>query len=258
METDLIQFGICPNCGSTEYMEDYPVTGKRICTQCGHENVKIKLKVVGIEQEISNLCPSCGKEREENETIVEEDDIIVFRCNKCEELDGYMLFDFSAYEPEFDDRAYNSLSVKIAEQEGRKGKRITLPMKASRLKEFKKSLGKKEKGSIEKCKKQLRRLLNEKTQEMNASGISTETINSARRKVVDYLKGKPVTHRQLTSLLVAAIYEASHEDLIGVGGFKRIGEKVSERQLEKIFEVKRKTMRKWRKRLPRRINKFYL
>jgi len=93
---------------------------------------------------------------------------------------------------------------------------------------------------------------------MNASGISTETINSARRKVICYLEGKPVTHRQLTSLLVAAVYETSHEELIGVGGFKRVGEKVSERQLEKIFEVTRKTMRKWRKRLPHREGSFYL
>jgi len=133
-----------------------------------------------------------------------------------------------------------------------------LPIKASRLKEFERSLRKKERDPSEKCKKQLQRLLNEKTREMNVAGISTETINSARRKAVDYLEGKPVTRRQLISLLVAAIYEASHEELIGVGGFKRVGEKVSERQLEKIFEVTRKTMRKWRKRLPHREGSFYL
>jgi hypothetical protein len=161
-------------------------------------------------------------------------------------------------ESEILDVMYDPLSVKIAKQEGRKAKKIKLPIKASRLAEFRKSLRKREKDPIEKCKEQLQRFIVEKTGEMNAAGISTETINSSRRKVADYLKGKPVTHRQLTSLLAAAIYEASHEELVGVGSFRRVGEKISERQLEKIFGVTRKTIRKWRKRLSRRINNFYL
>jgi len=100
-------------------------------------------------------------------------------------------------------------------------------------------------------------LIREKLGQMNAAGISIETINSARRKVIDYLE-KPLSHKQLTTLLAAAIYEASREELIGFGGVKPVGEQVSERLLEKIFGVTRKTMRKWRKSLPRRIKKFYL
>ncbi|MFX0117173.1 MAG: hypothetical protein ACFFB3_21690, partial [Candidatus Hodarchaeota archaeon] len=108
------------------------------------------------------------------------------------------------------------------------------------------------------CRKQLNVLVREKMGDMNAAGISIETVNSARRKVVDCLEDKSMTRKQLMNLLVAAIYEASHEELVGVGGFRRVGEKFSERQLEKIFGVTRKTTRKWRKRLPNRINNFYL
>lgn len=57
MKTDPIESGICLNCGSTEYIEDYPVKGKRICVKCGHENVKMELKVVetGKEMHACNL-----------------------------------------------------------------------------------------------------------------------------------------------------------------------------------------------------------
>jgi transcription elongation factor Elf1 len=251
MKTDSIEFRICPNCGSTDCIEDYPDKGKQICVKCGHKSVKIKLKVVETEREISDQCPFCGKEGEEDETLLETDNMIVFRCKKCGKLDGYKFPDVVEYDPEFG-RVYDSLSVKIAKQEGKS------IYSARRAKEFEKSLRKKEKDAVEKCKKRLNLLVHKKIREMNAAGISTETINSARRKVVDYLEGKPVTHKQLTSLLAAAIYEASHEDLIGVSGFKRIGEKVSHRQLEKIFGVTRKTIRKWRNYVPRRTDSFYL
>lgn len=92
MKTDLIEFGICPCCGSTEYIEDYPAKGKRVCIQCGHENVGIELKVVEKWEEILDNCPFCGNDGEEDDTLFEKDDLVIFKCKKCERLDGYKFF----------------------------------------------------------------------------------------------------------------------------------------------------------------------
>jgi len=246
MKTDPIEFGVCPNCGSTEYMEDYPVKGKRVCIQCGHENVEIELKIVETWQGILDNCPFCGKEGEEDDTLFEKYDIVIFRCKKCGKLDGYKFFDSFGVGLEFDDRSYDPLLVKITEQEGRRSKKIVLPIKASRLREFAKALRKREKPPLEKCKKQLSLLIYERSQEMKAAGISYETIGNARWKTQSFLKNEgPLTNKQLRSIFPAALYLVQNSDLICHG--KVLGKKVTERELERIFDVTRKTIRKWKR-----------
>jgi len=245
--SDSINTSFCTSCGSTEYLENYPVEGKQICLECGKEITEIKLTVVLESRSESDCCPFCEKEREITEFLLETEGIMVYKCKNCEKLTGYKPPDL----PDLFDYGSDSLSEKIAKQEG---KFVYSPSKS---KELKRALRKNEKAPIELCKRQLNALIREKLGQMNAAGISIETINSARRKVIDYLE-KPLSHKQLTILLAAAIYEASREELIGFGGVKPVGEQVSERLLEKIFGVTRKTIRKWRKSLPRRIKKFYL
>jgi len=248
-----VEFRICPNCGSTGYMEGYPVTGKRTCTKCGHENTKIKLKVIKTEREIMDQCPFCGKEGEEDDTLFENDDTVIFKCKKCGKLDGYIyvFLDFPEYPDEISDRSYATLSVEIAKQEGK----FINP--ASKYQEFEKRLRKKEKSPIEKCKKQLRLLIYDENQEMKTAGLSYKTIGSARRKVYSFLESEgPLTNKQLKSIFPAALLLVQNSDPINFG--RILGKKVTERQLEGIFGVTRKTIRKWRKRLSRRINNFYL
>ncbi|MGA3288753.1 MAG: hypothetical protein ABSD42_00740 [Candidatus Bathyarchaeia archaeon] len=37
MSEKSLEFKLCPSCGSTEYIENYPAPGVSICEECGHE-----------------------------------------------------------------------------------------------------------------------------------------------------------------------------------------------------------------------------
>ena len=145
LKSDPIEFVICPNCSSSGYIEDSPALGKQGCAECGHESEKIRLKIIDDEKEISDTCPFCGKEGEEDDTLYEDDDILVFKCKKCGKLDGYTF----AFFPEFDggfEGTYDSFSITIANQEGK----YVHPV--SKYREFEKALRKKEKAMLEKEK----------------------------------------------------------------------------------------------------------
>lgn len=117
---------------------------------------------------------------------------------------------------------------------------------ASRLKEFEKALRKKEEDPIEKCKKQLHLLIQDKLRDLNAAGISFETIRSTRWRVNYFLeKEGPATNKQLRSIFAAALYLKQQSEQTRYG--KTMGKKVGERRLKEIFNVTRKTIRKWKK-----------
>ena len=65
MITTMNEFTLCPHCGSTEYLENYPAPGISACTKCGHEVTKIPLKEMSEEEILKQNCPFCGKEGEE-------------------------------------------------------------------------------------------------------------------------------------------------------------------------------------------------
>jgi len=241
MKIDAIEFRICPNCGSTDCIEDYPVKGKRLCVKCGHESVRMELKIVGAGQQILDNCPFCGKEGEEDDTLFEKDGIVVFRCKKCGKLDGYKFPDFLEYDPTFG-RGHDSLSVKIAKQEGK------FIHTASKYREFAEALRKKENFPVEKCKKQLLFIIQEKKQKMKVAGVSYVTIGRAKSEAQSFIERKgPLTNKKLKSLFPAALLLVQSFDLIRFG--KTSGKKVTERQLETMFNVTRKTIRRWKKTL---------
>lgn len=135
---------------------------------------------------------------------------------------------------------YDSLSTKIAKQEGR------FIYSAPRAKEFIKTLRKKERHPIEKCKKQLNLLVHSEIREMNEIGINYEAIRSAGWKVQSFLESEDLlTNKQLRSIFPAALCLVQNSDLIRHG--KILGHKVTESQLERIFDVTRKTIRKWKR-----------
>lgn len=240
-----MDFEICPKCGSIDLIEDYPVASKGICLKCGHESIRMKLKTIYEEQQILDNCPFCGKEGEEDDTLFEKDNILIFKCKKCGRLDGYRFVDFGdPYSDVPGEYSYAPFSVEIARQEGR------FIYSAAKYQEFAKALRKKEKEMqpIEKCKQQLYFLINCKTCEMKEAGISSETINIVRWEVRGFLERKgPVTRKQLRSIFAAALSLIQRTDQILYKRF--LGKKVADGQLEKIFNVTRKTIRKWRKTL---------
>ena len=237
LKSDSIEFVICPSCGSSGYIEDYPALGKQVCAECGHESEKIRLKIIAEEMEISDTCPFCGKEGDADDTLFEEDDILVFKCKKCGKLDGYKFSDF----PEFDcgfEGTYDSLSIEIAKKEGKH------VHPASKYREFEKALRKRENDPIEKSKKQLDYLIYSISQELSAAGIDRKVINRANCKVCLFIERKgPQTNKKLRSLFPAALLSIP-------------GHRVTERQLEKILGVTRKTIRKWKQILQKEPQKL--
>jgi hypothetical protein len=166
------------------------------------------------------------------------------KCKECGKFEGYKFpdSDFVGYYDAPTDNSYGPLTVKIAEQEGRH------IYSASKYQEFAKTLRarERERRPIEKCKKQLNSLINSKTREMNDTGISSETIKILREEVEGLLEMKgPVTRKQLSSILAATLSLIQKSDQIYYR--KTLGKKVTDQQLEKIFDVTRKTIRKWRR-----------
>ena len=119
MTADLTNLIICPDCGSTEYMENYPAVGKKLCIECGHESVEIKLKTIGSPYELLKECPFCGKEREKGAPLHEDEFTIVYKCKKCGKLAGYcdLGFPFAGYAAH--QGAYTHLACEIAKCEGK-------------------------------------------------------------------------------------------------------------------------------------------
>ncbi len=89
-------------------------------------------------------------------------------------------------------------------------------------------------------------LIQDKLRDLNAAGISFETIRSTRWRVNYFLeKEGPATNKQLRSIFAAALYLEQQSEQTRYG--KTMGKKVGERRLKEIFNVTRKTIRKWKK-----------
>ena len=243
MITTLNEFTLCPHCGSIEYLENYPTPGISSCTKCGHEIVKIPLKELPENDIDSQSCPFCGKESEQIETLYEDDFVLVFKCKNCKKLEGYRNDPDSKYNLEdgLDESYFSGKDVAIARKEGK----YTLDtLSASKRAEIVKALKEKEKNPKEKCKQQLHKLLREKNHPLKVMGITKQTITGASDKAQFYIeKTGALTEKQLLSLICGSItYE---EDV----QFRRrdINKRhATERNLAELFNVDRKTVRKWK------------
>lgn len=248
MTTDVIE--ICPNCGSTVSITDYPELGRNVCGYCSQETVLIKLILKGLKEGVPENCSHCGENMEDEDILFEEfygeivhNQTVVVKCKKCENLSGYRVFEFSDYNyDEYDDRSYDSLSVKIAEQEGK-------PIySASAVKRFQRKLRKQEQSlaPLRKCIEQFDVLIKNSSLQLNEAGISFETIRFVCLELQNFLKKEGLfTRKQQRSIFAAALSLIQKaEQMIYRRTIKR---SVPDYQLEAIFKVTRKTIRKWRK-----------
>jgi len=239
LKHDTVEFIICSNCSSREYIENYPAVGKQICTKCGHESEKINLKIIEDPNEILDECPFCGKEGEGDNTFFEDDEILIFKCKKCGKLDGYRFIDISDFDYDSDDM-HDSFSIKIAKNEGK------FIHSASKCKELEKALRKKENDPVEKCHKRLNYLTYSILQQLSAKDIDRKIINSALNEAHSFIERHgPQTDKKLKCLFSAALLCASENSF-------------TERQLEKEFGVTRKTIRKWKEILQNELKKEQL
>jgi len=243
-------FKLCSSCGSTKYIENYPAVGVSICEECGHEVASVVLKVISEAEEEALLsrsnCPFCGAEIPAgDENVLFSDDsflgggLIVFKCSACGKLDGYRILpDAFAFDDEANAEGFNRKAVAIAKTEG------SSIYSSSASKKIVKALKEKEKDPEEICRKLFQRIAKEKGIKLLELGVDPATIDLATWRVERYMDlNGPLSEKQLGCLFPAEIALVQVE-LINGGKFK--GKKVTEREMQEIFDVDRKTVRKWK------------
>lgn len=237
-----IDFALCPVCNEEKHFIPYS-NGQKICPKCKNELIVIKLGIVDPEDEIPDNCPFCGKEGEEDDTVYEKYDVIIFKCKKCGRLDGYK-YDFEddfSYGFELDDALYPKKTIKIAEKEGKP------IMSASAARKNTMEIKKNSKNPKQKCQDQLTDLIREKRKSLEEAKVDQEVLRNAIAQTRYSIQTKgPYTEKQLKILLPAAILRAQ-DNLLLKG--KILENEATERQMMAIFGTDRKTIRKWKKSL---------
>ena len=243
MQMNLSKFTLCPECGSTERLENYPSSGVSVCGKCGHRAITISLTEMREDKVYDQVCSFCGAEGEDDDTLFENESVVVFKCKKCGTIDGY----FITEEPLDRDRPgdepydlnFSREAIEIAQSEG-----TANVFSASKYQEISRALKKKEKDPKEQNKRQLWQLEKEKTPLLRKVEIMEDTIKMAASEVQSYLSAKEaVTLKQLTILFAASILVSEELQLrrkdLPLGH-------ATERNLSEIFNVDRKTIRKWK------------
>lgn len=254
MITSLTKLSICPNCGSTQYLADYPAVGQKTCTKCSHPSTDVELKPLKNSDDPLENCPFCGKEGGDDDTLFENNHVLIYKCKQCGKLDGYKFLDDEEetdWDPEeLNDEDRNPLQVKIARKEGH----FILP--ASKYKEIAKALQQKEKNPKEKCKRQLHQLVRQNNEALKTAGVSPKLIEDATYHVERYINEKgELTEKQLKNLFCASIY-VFHDAMIRSGRITATN--LTERSLHEIFDVDRKTIRKWKNIVKERLSPLKL
>jgi Zn ribbon nucleic-acid-binding protein len=240
--TELTKVAICPKCGSADYLEDYPTLGKRTCGDCGHEIADITLKPVLGFNGIPKSCPSCGPSSKRKDIAYDFDEYVqVLKCQQCGKLEGYKIINIYDTTHQVYDKQHSGLTVKIAENEGK-------PILSTQVnRKIAAALKKSVNSPKGKCQMWLTTMIKQMSKTLERIKIDalilSRATNQARREIQ---RNGPLTEKQLQILYPAALLEAQ-ETLLILG--EVASKAATERQLEKIFNVDRKTLRKWKKRL---------
>ncbi|TRZ53848.1 MAG: hypothetical protein D4S01_00555 [Dehalococcoidia bacterium] len=217
------------------------------------ENATMIINTILDFDDVPESCSKCNGSLEEiysrPERLVgmNDYDLVVLKCKNCSSFHSFWIepytFDDTFITPTKDDMKGRILEPPQWEDRGKpewgEGKQPKFSKNIAKI--YEKTVI-----QLEDIDKVLASLIQNKQPELYKAGLSNETILAARNKMVDYLKSNSVTRKQLTGLFAAAIYGASHEEYIGVEGYRRGGEKIGEHQLEKLFGITRKTIRRWR------------
>ena len=163
MEDNSIQLILCPLCGSTDYLENYPVEGASTCTDCGHEVTSVSLnEIQGEIEDVSSICTSCGKDNEAEKPIFEKYNKYVYKCTLCGKLEGYLMIPPTFGDNErINDNDFDGLSVTIAKTEGQ----LIYPGYSS-----------KKEPNATGCIKEFETLINEKKEILMNMGVDFKTI----------------------------------------------------------------------------------
>jgi hypothetical protein len=191
---------------------------------------------------IQQPCPFCGKEGEEDDTLLDEKNILVYKCKRCGKLDGYSiaLGPPDGIGPAPRQHSTNPQKkqkpVSLYKLEGYKP--VYSAEDAERLAKL---LKKAENDPKEKCKRLLRQWVKQKVGVIEKMGVPSQTIEIARRKVEFFIdKNGRQTNKRLVSIFLTSIYIVHN---------KESSQKITERTIQKSFGIDRKTLRKWKRTL---------
>jgi transposase-like protein len=208
------------------------------------ENIDIIIETVRETSEAPENCPHCHHELTELYSRpveflenCDDYDLIVLKCQNCSRVTAFYVEPFtwadSLLTPRNDDEYVRGRVVKphrwkyVGKPEWGEGEKPLIPKRCSEA--YKKAIS-----QSKSPHSKLDRLIQAKLRQMYQEGLNIETINFARNKVMKQLKNSSPTCKQLTTLFAAEIYNSAQDQ-------------ISERRLEKIFGISRKTIRKWSK-----------
>jgi len=206
------------------------------------ETVDMKIETLNDYDTVPNHCPTCDCEMDEiycRSEKTESDpvfDLIVYRCPECKAAYACWIEDSYA-DPWFDLAGENENPTTNTYPLGKNNEQKTSKKCIARYLE---SIS-----THDRRNRELDRLIQKKLPTLYATGLSLTTIDFARRTVIDYSKNHNSSSKSLAKLLAAAIYIKANSTTTNGGLWKHKGEGISERRLEEIFGVSRKTIRKW-------------
>lgn len=203
--------------------------------------MNFKVETINTPEQITDDCDRCEQEldelywRNEHSKNCPPFDLVVLKCPQCKAVRAYFIDDSndSYMGNEWDDTSpMNDHSYPRM-----KNPKKALPRKCA-------SVYSKAVSTQENKNKELNKLIQNKLQELYKIGLSIATVNFAKSMICRYIKANTTT-KQLNTLLAAAIYAKANSVTTDGGLWKHKGEGATERQLEEIFGVSRKTIRKW-------------
>lgn len=217
------------------------------------EKVDMTIKTLSEEEEIPDNCPKCKHELtdvysrpEEQLQCINAFDLIVLKCQECNQLYAFWVMSESpddTFTEEIKDEHVVEGRIIETGQMGRRNRSV-FPKKFIEA-------YKKETSNPNNVNERLNQLVNTKLSALHKAGIGLDTINYARNKVISYLRNENPHEKNLTTLLAAAIYVTANGVTTHSESWQHRGEGISERKLEEIFGVTRKTLRKWAKAMQR-------
>jgi hypothetical protein len=254
MMSRLAKLRICPACFSTESLEEFPEPGKATCSKCGHEIISVFIRAMFEDDALSEPCPHCLKEGEDNEPVYDDGEIVIYKCKACGKLAGYKIIEpkedlfFDVGNEDLCDSDFSNQQIKTATQEGH------IILSASKSKQVAKEIQKAQNDPKEKLREHLRAHLRQfaenKTEALKACGVKPEIIGDAIFKVYCYInKTEKLTEKQIETLFAASIYLVQDETVWR----DNKAAKITERTAQDIFGTDRKTLRKWKNKIKSKI-----
>jgi hypothetical protein len=195
-----------------------------------------KIETTLREDDIQDNCERCGKELDDLYSRNALDyDLVVLKCPQCKAIYAYLI-DCTKDDDDWSDLD-NSEPMNDHSAPRIKNPEKVLPKKCAAV--YSKAISQQEDKT-----KELNKLIEYKLPELYRIGLSLATINLARSIVAREINAGSTT-KHLTTLLAAAIYAKANGVTTSGSLWQHKGEGITERQLEEIFGVSRKTIRKW-------------